>query len=85
MERHKQCCILWYVDDEKKTYNPGFIITDNATDDEISKITCAMIKQGRKVRIFTTHVVDDVSQLPPLDKPIGEGLDGYTYDPFLMW
>ena len=85
MKIKKQCCILCFVDKDKKTYNPGVIISDIATDDEISEITCAMMKQGRKVRIFTTHLVDDISQLPPLDEPIGEGLNGYTYDPFLIW
>ena len=80
-----QCCILWYVDCDRKTYNPGLILTDNTTDDEISKITCEMIDNGRHVRIFTSSVVDDVRQLPSLDKPIGEGIAGYMYDPWLMW
>lgn len=60
-------------------------MTNDATDEEISGITYAMQKAGRKVRIFASHLVDDVSQLPPLDEPIGEGLKGYTYDPFLIW
>jgi len=80
-----QCCILWYVDDDRKTYNPGLIITNNTTDNEVSKITCEMIDKGRHVRIFTSSVVDNVRQLPSLDKPIGKGIDGYTYDPWLMW
>jgi len=85
MQINKQCCILWFVDDDKKTYNPGLIITDNATDDEIGKITCEMRKKGRNVRIFTSHIVDSVTQLPPLDQPISKELEGYTYDPWLMW
>lgn len=85
MNTRKQCCILRYVDDDKKTYNPGLIMTENATDDEISEITCAMQREGRNVRIFSSHLVDDVSQLPPLDQPIGEGIRSYTYDPFLIW
>lgn len=80
-----QCCILWYVDDDRKIYNPGLIITSNTTDDEVGKITCEMINQGKHVRIFTSSVVDNVKQLPSLDKPISEGLDGYAYDPWLMW
>ena len=80
-----QCCILWYVDDDCKTYNPGLIITNNITDDEVGKIAREMTDQGRHVRIFTSSVVDDVRQLPSLDKPIGEGIAGYTYDPGLMW
>jgi hypothetical protein len=80
-----KCCILWYVDRDRKTYNPGLIITNNTTDDEICKISCEMMSQGRHLTIFTSSVVDDVRQLPSLDKPIGEGLEGYTYDPWLMW
>lgn len=80
-----QCCILWYVDDDRKTYNPGLIITSNATDDEVGKIAHEMRDKGKNVRIFTSYVVDSVKQLPPLDKPIDDGLEGYIYDPWLIW
>ncbi len=84
MRTDVKCCILWYVDRDRMTYNPGLIITSNTTDGEVGKITCEMIKQGKNVRIFTSPAVENVKQLPPLDKPIGE-LEDYTYDPLLMW
>ena len=85
MEKNTQCCILCYVDDEKKTYNPGLILQNPETEDEICKVTLELREIGRKVRIFTMCAVDGVNQLPPLDEPAGSGLPGYAYDPWLMW
>ena len=85
MQKNKQCCILWFVDNDKKTFNPGLILTEDATDQEISYITCKMQDEGRSVNVFTSHVVDCITQLPSLDRPIGEHPWGYKYDPFLIW
>lgn len=85
MQKNKQCCIMWFVDHDKKTYNPGLIMTDDATDQEISEICCRMQDEGRRVNNFASHVVDCVSQLPPLDQPIAEHPLGYKYDPYLIW
>jgi len=85
MKTNVKCCVMWFIDDDKKTFNPGVILTNIETDDEISKITCDMKDRGRRVRIFTSHLVNSVKELPSLDQPIGEGFRGYTYDPWLMW
>jgi len=78
-------CILWYVDEDNKTYNPGLILINLAIDDEISDITMKLRAAGRRVRIFTSHLVDDIRELPRLDQPIDHGLKGYSYDSWLMW
>jgi len=80
-----KCCVMWFVDDDKKTFNPGLILTNAETEDEISKITYDMRKQGKNVRVFTSHLVNSVKELSPLDQSIDEGLQGYTYDPWLIW
>lgn len=85
MKTNIKCCILWYVDEDKETYNPGLILTDPVVDDEISAITVKMQAAGRRVRIFTSHLVDDMRELPRLDQPIGHELKEYSYDPWLMW
>jgi 4-hydroxy-3-methylbut-2-en-1-yl diphosphate synthase IspG/GcpE len=85
MQKNKQCCILWFIDDDKKKYNPGLILTEDATDQEISDIIYKMREEGRNVRIFTSHLVDSIDKLPPLDQPIGDRISDYEYDPFLIW
>jgi len=85
MKTNVKYCILCYVDEDKKTYNPGLILTNPAVDDEISDITMKMRAAGRRVRIFTSHLVDDIRELPCLDQPIDYGLREYRYDPWLMW
>jgi len=76
---------MWFVDHDKRTYNPGIILENDATDQEITDITSKMQDAGRKVNIFTSHLVDCITQLPPLDQAIGEHPWGYKYDPFLIW
>jgi hypothetical protein len=85
MKTNVQCCVIWFVDEDKKTFNPGVIITKVETDDEIGDIALDMREQGRNVRIFASHLVNSVNELPPLTQPLSEGLSGYTYDPWLMW
>ncbi len=85
MQKNKQCCILWFIDHDRKKYNPGLILTEDATDQEISLITCNMQKEGRNVAISTSFIVDNVMQLPPLDQSIVDEFLGYEYDPLLIW
>ena len=85
MKTKKQFCILYYIDEGKKTFNPGLILSSPDVEDEISRITFKLRARGRRVRIFTAHLVDDIEQLPLLNEPVGNGLSGYTYDPWLFW
>ena len=85
MRTDVKCCILWFIDHNKKKYNPGVVLTNDATDQEVTDITCKMQEEGRRVNIFTSHLVDCVTQLPPLDKPFDSPIEGYEYDPFLIW
>lgn len=66
MRQKIKVCILYYVDDDEKTYNPGLILTDSDVEDEICKETMELREQGRNVRIFTAHLADDISHLPSM-------------------
>ena len=85
MKQKIKACILYYIDDGKKTYNPGLILTDPDVEDEICRATMELREYGRKVRIITAHLVDDISQLPSMHRVLENGLMGYRYDPFLIW
>ena len=84
MKRKRQFCIFVYLDDDKRTYNPGVIISDPKAEDELCKATCDLQDKGRNVRMFALPVVDDIKKLPPLGEFV-EGPEGYTYDPSLRW
>lgn len=85
MRNKVKCCILVYYDHDKKTYNPGLILTDTDIETEICEINCKMIEQGRDVRNCVLQAVDSIDDLPPLDQPVMECPPGYTLDPFLIW
>ena len=85
MKQKIKSCILYYVDEDEKTYNPGLILTDPDVEDEICKGTMELREQGRNVRIFTAHLVDDINHLPSMHRVLNNGLMGYRYDPFLIW
>lgn len=85
MRRKKKCCILIYYDHDKKTFNPGLILTDTDIETEICEINCRMQDEGRRVNNCILPAVDSIDDLPPLDKPVTEGPPGYTYDPLLIW
>lgn len=85
MKKNRKACILYFVDEDKKTYNPGLTLTDIEVEDEICLATTRLREEGRNVRIFTSHLVEDVSQLPSMDRVLKNGLKGYSYDPFLIW
>jgi hypothetical protein len=85
MRRKVKCCILVYYDNDKKTYNPGLILTDTDIETEICEINSRMIDEGRNVRNCVLQAVDSVDDLPQLDEPVIEAPPGYTLDPFLIW
>lgn len=77
--------VLCYIDHDKKTYNHGLIMTVFETDCEITQITARMRRQGRDVNIHISLEAERIKDLPPLNQPISDGIEGYTYDPRLMW
>ncbi len=81
----KKYWILFYYDDDKKTFNPGLQTSDWSVVQEIERITCRLQDESRKVRIYTTPEVYSIDDLLSQKRCIAGGPDGYSYDPFLMW
>lgn len=77
--------IIYYFDDDKKAFNPGVQISDWAIVQEIQRITCALKRDGRKVRICNTPAVFRIDDLLPQEKCVTAGPQGYSYDSFLIW
>ena len=81
----KKHWILFYYDDDKKTFNPGLQTSDWSVIQEIERITCKLQGEGRRVYIFTTTTVYDIKDLRSQEECVNAGPPGYSYDPFLMW
>lgn len=81
----KKYWIIFYYDDDKKTFNPGLQVSDWATVQEVDRITCKLKDEGRNVHTCVTPTVFDINELISQERCINEGSIGYTYDPFLIW
>ena len=81
----KKYWILFYYDDDKKTFNPGLQTSDWSVVQEIERITCKFKDEGRKVHICTTPTVFNIDDLLPQETCVASGPPGYSYDPWLMW
>ncbi len=81
----KKYWIIFYYDDDKKTFNPGLQVSDWSIVQEIERITCKFKEEGRKTHICHTPEVHDVNNLQSQEECINAGPPGYSYDPFLIW
>ena len=84
-EEAKKFWILFYIDLDKNTFNPGVQISDWKVVQEIERMTCQLQKEGRNVRICTTKTVYDERDLMSQSEIISSWSKKAKYDPFLMW
>jgi len=76
--------LICYVDDDKKTFNPGLIVSNPLVEEEVFRIAEELRRSGRNVSIIRSGDFSDIKRVPE-GWQCAKMMPLYKYDPYLIW
>jgi len=76
--------LICYIDYDKKTFNPGVIVSNPLVLKEIQDMISVKREEGRKVGLLSTGEYPDMESVPSGER-FAKAMPRYTYDPWLIW
>jgi hypothetical protein len=76
--------LVCYVDRDKRTYNPGLIISNPAVQRELNLIKYELRKSGRNVDVMFSDQFSNIESVPD-GSEYATWFPAYKYDPYLIW
>lgn len=76
--------LVCYVDRDRRTYNPGLIISNPAVQGELNRIKDELKKSGRNVDVMFSDQFPNIKSVPD-GSEYAKRFPNYEYDPYLIW
>lgn len=76
--------LVCYIDSDKKTFNPGLIVSNPLVLKEVYNMISIKREEGRKVGIVSSGEYSDIESVPS-GEMFAKTMPNYTYDPYLIW
>ena len=76
--------LVCYVDHDKRTYNPGLIISNPPVQGELNRIKDELRESDRKVDMMFSDQFPNIKSMPD-GSEYAKRFPTYEYDPYLIW
>ena len=76
--------LVCYIDYDKKTFNPGLIVSNPLVLKEVYDMISVKREEGRRIGIVSSGEYPDIESVPS-GEVFAKIMPYYTYDPYLIW